>query len=588
MSDGMQAGGDAAAKLKRLRVERDRFVAFAFCSADLLMECTPDKKIAFSGGATKALIGRSGEELLGKPLVSLFEEKDRPLINDLLDRATKGEPFADVRVHFKMPDGPGKRVNMSGYVLPRLQHRFFLIFKPTKNRNTPRGDGASGRRFAGPEEGEEFSPLAEPPQKSGLHDGDSFAQRISQLAKSADHGEEVKLTYFDLNNADQLRSRLDERAWNKLESTVTTALQAAAVDGDTAGKFGDDRFGVVTGADFDIQSLESQIEQAAKQADPKGIGVQVHAASVDVPKVDPSDTDAAQALIYTIKRLSENDDGELTVEKLSEALSNQMKETTLQMARVKAAIANKHFKVAYQPIVALEDAHCHHYEALVRFDKDGIDMNPFEFITFAEDTGIVADFDITMARTVVSDIKAALKKTDDIVGIAVNMSGRSLGSPAFIAELRELLRENPEVRGHMLFEVTESARIRDLEAANRFIQILRGQGFEVCLDDFGAGESAFEYLRALDVDFVKIDGSYVDFATEDPKGKAFLKAMSMLCRDLRIETIAEKIEDMTMVHFLRTVGVQYGQGYFYGKPLVGQSLASAESPEMPPEATNAA
>ena len=114
-----------------------------------------------------------------------------------------------------------------------------------------------------------------------------------------------------------------------------------------------------------------------------------------------------------------------------------------------------------------------------------------------------------------------------------------------------------------MFEITESARILDLEHANEVIQDLRKRGFHVCLDDFGAGEAAFDYLRELDVDFVKIDGKYVKDAASNSRDKAFLIAMSGLCHDLGITTIAEGIENEEILDFLRGCGITYGQGYVF-------------------------
>ena len=101
---------------------------------------------------------------------------------------------------------------------------------------------------------------------------------------------------------------------------------------------------------------------------------------------------------------------------------------------------------------------------------------------------------------------------------------------------------------------------------NAFIQELRAEGHKVCLDDFGVGAVAFEYLRALEVDFVKIDGSYVRDAMASKKGGHFLKAIGGLCRDLGIETVAEMIEAEAQVPFLVGCGIEYGQGHLFGRP----------------------
>jgi EAL domain-containing protein (putative c-di-GMP-specific phosphodiesterase class I) len=163
--------------------------------------------------------------------------------------------------------------------------------------------------------------------------------------------------------------------------------------------------------------------------------------------------------------------------------------------------------------------------------------------------------------------------------IAINLSGRSLGNVAFVAALHDLLKSYPAQRSRLAFEITESARIGDLELTNRFIQSLRAEGHKVCLDDFGAGAAAFQYLRALEVDIVKIDGQYLRGAVEGGKSRAFLKAMAGLCRDLKIETIAEMVEDRRYLPVIEDCGIRYAQGYLFGKPEA--DIAHFLPPERP-------
>jgi len=152
------------------------------------------------------------------------------------------------------------------------------------------------------------------------------------------------------------------------------------------------------------------------------------------------------------------------------------------------------------------------------------------------------------------------------VSVAVNLSGNSVTSLPYIAGLHGLLKENPWTRNRLMFEITESARMEDLTAASRFIQGLRGEGYEVCLDDFGAGAANFQYLSTLEVDVVKLDGSAVRNAQRAVKGEAFLKALVNLCRNLGVATIAEMIDDKKGLAFVRNCGVDYVQGYLFGKP----------------------
>jgi EAL domain-containing protein (putative c-di-GMP-specific phosphodiesterase class I) len=117
-----------------------------------------------------------------------------------------------------------------------------------------------------------------------------------------------------------------------------------------------------------------------------------------------------------------------------------------------------------------------------------------------------------------------------------------------------------------MFEITESAKIVDLDMANRFIQGLRRAGHKVCLDDFGAGSAALKYLHTLEIDVVKIDGQYIQSALAKRRYQAFLKAVVGLCHDLGVATIAEMVEDRKCVTMLQKCGVKLGQGYMFGRP----------------------
>lgn len=120
----------------------------------------------------------------------------------------------------------------------------------------------------------------------------------------------------------------------------------------------------------------------------------------------------------------------------------------------------------------------------------------------------------------------------------------------------------------MLLELTETHRLTDLDAANRAIQALRKLGHAVCLDDFGAGAASLDYLRQLEVDFIKFDGRYIRALTVDSRDEVILKHMVNLCRELGIETIAEMIETSEVARLAQSLGVGLGQGWCFAKPAV--------------------
>jgi EAL domain-containing protein (putative c-di-GMP-specific phosphodiesterase class I) len=139
--------------------------------------------------------------------------------------------------------------------------------------------------------------------------------------------------------------------------------------------------------------------------------------------------------------------------------------------------------------------------------------------------------------------------------------------------LMQHLTRHKALAENLLIEVTESAQSADLARLSESAKRIRDAGFKVCLDDFGAGASGFQYLKNIKVDFVKIDGVYVRGAEKDQELRAFLHAMTTLCNGLGIKTIAEHVETETQAEILRGLGCDYAQGFYYGHPLMNLSNA---------------
>ncbi|NJO37509.1 MAG: EAL domain-containing protein [Rhizobiales bacterium] len=148
--------------------------------------------------------------------------------------------------------------------------------------------------------------------------------------------------------------------------------------------------------------------------------------------------------------------------------------------------------------------------------------------------------------------------------LAINLSARSMESHVFGRALIALLDRFPNMRGQLMFELTESAAITDPEPVAGLIETLRKRTYKVCLDDFGSGAAAFHYLRAFTFDYVKIDGLYVSSTGKRDHG--ILKGMTALCRELGVISVAEMIETRGQADRLRRLGIDLGQGYFFGKP----------------------
>jgi len=297
------------------------------------------------------------------------------------------------------------------------------------------------------------------------------------------------MTLIALPGYEELRERMGEGAEQDLLMSVGAALRANSTSGDAAGRIDDDRYGLVHTADLDIAQLESRISDLIRDADPNQEGLKVESATVEVDQENLSEEDIANGLIYTINRFKSLKGSDFTLKNLSTSISSLAKEAVESVQSFKATVAKAEFEVAFQPIIDTRTGVIHHYEALARFPaSEG--RSPYEQITFAEETGMIAEFDLAMAKKVIEWLNKTPRNST--VSVAVNVSGYSVGTLSYLAQLEEMLNENVWTRGRLMFEITESARMDDLDAANNFIRRLRNNGHEVCLDDFGGGAANFQ------------------------------------------------------------------------------------------------
>jgi len=151
--------------------------------------------------------------------------------------------------------------------------------------------------------------------------------------------------------------------------------------------------------------------------------------------------------------------------------------------------------------------------------------------------------------------------------LSINLSGQSLNDPYTLASYIENKLEEYELDGHdICFEITESAAIENLDEAAVFIEQIRELGCKFSLDDFGTGLSSFSYLKTLNVDYLKIDGSFVRDILIDPVSESMVAAINQVGQAMNLETVAEYVESDEIKRKLASIGVDYGQGFHIGRP----------------------
>jgi len=532
--------------VETLKKERDRFVALAFCAADVLFEVDENHRITYAAGATKALTELEPSEVVGQKFIDLIEPSERTQVMNSLDSLGDANRLEPMILRLKGPAGPTPPLMLTGYHLPDLPGSYFFALRLTGKEETV---------------GEVQDPNIDP--ETGLLTKDAFVEAAAQRIKETGGDlSELKMTMLRLNDMGELRARLDAEADRDLMRTLGAAMSGGG--NETAGCFDEENYGVLHGEDFDLPALKQRLEGHVRAADPTGIGIEVNSSTVPANIATTNPEDAVKALVYTINQYCDDPSSTPTIKSLAENLDDLVKAASTKMTEFRRIVSEEHFDMVFQPIVHVSNSQIHHYEVLARF-AGGLDRSPYELITFAENMGLICDFDFAMVRKVIGQLQK-WKRKKKYYQLAVNVSGRSIGNPQFLDALMKLLSENRDLSGQLLIEITESARIHNLERVNEVIQSLRGTGHKVCLDDFGAGAAALKYLHALDVDIVKVDGAYIRGAGDDRKLGAFLKAIAGLCNELDIETIAEMVEDHKTVALLRDCRIPFAQGYLFGRP----------------------
>jgi len=234
--------------------------------------------------------------------------------------------------------------------------------------------------------------------------------------------------------------------------------------------------------------------------------------------------------------------------------------------KIDKAIKRNNFVLYAQPILELSSERISHYEVLIRMlNKDMNLIPPGAFLPVAEKFGLSRDIDKWVVKRT---LKTLAERCDDSPKrqFAINLSGQSLTSH----ELLQWLKNDPSLDDYnfenILFEVTETSAVSNINSANNFISTLKSKGSQFALDDFGMGFSSFNYLRQLSVDYLKIDGSFIQNLPQDSMNQDLVQSIVDVAHKLDKETIAEFVEDEKTLEMVKNYGSDHAQGFHIGKP----------------------
>jgi len=529
-------GGDGGPRQAPLD-SRERLLAFAFAASDLLVEVDRDQRVTFAAGAFQTRLGRPGEAFLGQPVSRLVAAEDHAALETALAHlSARGRlPPMGVRIA-----DPARTPFALAGLAARNGERFCLTF------------------------GQLPAPL--PTLSAVLREQEAFL-RVAEprLREQGGGGALARLALVEVEGLAEVTVMLGHGARDALLDSIGTTIGRAA-QGGAAGELGGGRWGLIHGGGLDTAALARAIEQLARDRAPASAALRV--AATDIPlDIGGGDTaQAVRALRLMVSRFAAGGRSALAramAEGGAGGLRRFIDSLAAEAAQVEAIIARRRFRLAYQPVVRLDDRRVAHFEALLRPlpGPDGSSLDPQAFITLAEASGHAQALDLAVLTVAAEALSAA-----GSAHIAVNVSAISLSDRRFAERCLAVLDAASIVPDRLLIELTETADIEDAGAAASLIGELRRRGHKVCLDDFGAGAAGIRHLRNFQVDYVKIDGQFVRGASQGGRDRALLGQIVQLCRASGTHVIAEHVETEAEVAMLVELGATHGQGFLFGRP----------------------
>jgi len=337
---------------------------------------------------------------------------------------------------------------------------------------------------------------------------------------------------------------------------------------DVIGRIGGDRFGLVLGncvKDGPLIAAEKILEalRANPIDTPSGpVHITVSIGGVSFPQVAKTAHDAmtcAESALQDAKARGRN--CYVSFEMTPAQRAKQRRDIDLGQRLLKA-LEDGRFALAYQPVISRKTRTVSYYETLLRlYDEQGALVPAADFVPVAEALGHIRLLDLRALDIAIADLDA-----HPDVRLALNVSSLTISERSWLRRLSGLVQGRPDIARRLTIEITETTAMEDLRTSAQFVAELRDMGCRVSLDDFGSGYTSFQHMKEMTLDVVKIDGSFVKDVATNPENQLFISTLLGLARGFGLETVAECVETADDAQVLIDKGVDYLQGWHYGKP----------------------
>jgi diguanylate cyclase (GGDEF)-like protein/PAS domain S-box-containing protein len=407
---------------------------------------------------------------------------------------------------------------------------------------------------------------------TGLFNRRHFEQELShEIERAARYGSPGAVLLVDVDNFKIVNDTYGHMAGDDLLKGIAGLLKHRMRHADTLARVGGDEFAVLlpqtnaeqataVAADF-IAALDKRTAVLANQS--------VHiTASLGVVSIDDlSDVEVmerADIAMYGAKQAGRN---RFVIYQPLLGGRNRAAPRCSEADWMRHAVEEDRFLLYCQPILDLKTDEISQYELLLRLPEvEGREpRTPNSFLYVAERFGIILAIDSWVVRKAVTLI-AAYQRAGQRLALNVNLSGKSIGDPKLAVVIEKTLMEGGIDPSCLVFELTETAAIANIQQARAFADRMHGCGCRLALDNFGAGLASFYYLKNFPFDYLKIDGEFIRRLSVNPIDQLVVKAVVCIAQGMGKKTIAEFVADTDAVRLLRDSGVDYAQGYHIGLP----------------------
>ncbi|MBJ6799913.1 putative bifunctional diguanylate cyclase/phosphodiesterase [Geomonas propionica] len=403
---------------------------------------------------------------------------------------------------------------------------------------------------------------------------DLFNQRVFwelisyEIGRADRHGYSFALLVIDLDNFKHINDTWGHAIGDRYLAAFAEAVQHALRKGDIFARYGGDEFVILL--------PESDEEQAALVAARiRNITEDLYVTTPDAAKARA--TASIGLAMFPLHAVTEKDlflfADNMTYKAKGEGknrVSIPTAEDVVEVFRmvgekarmVQDAVDGRRVMPYFQPIVALGPGGIECCEVLCRIELNGEVIAAGDFIETAESLGIVGRLDAILLEKAF----AMVEEQDYRGNLFVNLSPKSMILNEFLPNIIGLADKYRIDRSRVVFELTERETVKNLTLLEKFVYDLKSQGFKFAIDDFGSGFSSFQYIRQFPIDYVKIEGVFVRNMLNDYRDMAFVKTLAILAKEFNISTIAEYIESEEILEAVKSVGIDYAQGYHLGRP----------------------